>query len=366
MAIRNIWQRKARSILTVLGIATSVMLYIYMSVIMNWYDQDIQRQLSGLAGKVVVRARSSQDAGLVPGTSVIPQAEAGALLGQAGVDPQLSTPVLFQALVANPAPNMPPSVMAVGLLPGREESFRANTATAGATGLGGPAEVILGAKAAKHYGKATGDDLILQDEQFHVVGVLAAGNELVDSGVIMPLATAQRVFVRPGVVSAVYLTAARADQVEALAESVQAAFPKLEASTPAGMARAAKQMLTAQRAFFAGIKGTVVAVSGIVITIVMVMAVGERKKEFGTLKALGARSGTILRLVAGEALLLSLAGGLLAIPVSWLRFLNSQQQVDAGLVVQTLVLTAAVGILAALWPAWSAMRVDPLESLRHE
>jgi len=124
--------------------------------------------------------------------------------------------------------------------------------------------------------------------------------------------------------------------------------------------------MAAQRAFFTGVKSTTVAVSLIVITIVMVMAVGERKKEIGTMKALGAGAWTILSMVGAEAVVLSLTGGLLAIPVSWARFQSGDVRMDFGLALQTVLLTAVIGAAAALWPALSAFRVDPLEGLRHE
>ncbi len=55
LAAKSIWQRKTRSALTVLGVGLAVMLYVYLSTIMSFYDRDLQRTVSGLAGKVIVQ-----------------------------------------------------------------------------------------------------------------------------------------------------------------------------------------------------------------------------------------------------------------------------------------------------------------------
>lgn len=365
MALRNMWQRKTRSLLTILAIGLAVMLYIYMSMIMRFYDQDLQRQLTSISGKVIVSGQSEAGNGFPTAASVIPVADAEAVLRHDSVDASRSTPVLLQPLVNNPAPNMPPLIQAVGLLPGREPAYVGDFRVEGGARLTGPDDAILGAKAAEHYQKKVNDQLVIQDHTFRVVGVIEESHELLDNAVIMPLATAQATFVRPGVVSLVYVTASSPGQVEQLATAIQHANSKLQAVTPGGMSRSVEKAMSAQRAFFAGVNGTIVAVSLILITIVMIMAVAERKKEIGTLKALGAGAWTILGTIAAEALLLSLLGGLLAIPVSWLR-LNDKSQMDFALAFQTVLLTAVVGVAAAVWPAVTAIRVDPLESLRHE
>jgi hypothetical protein len=45
IALKNLQQRRLRAGLTILGVATAVQLYLTMSGIMRWYDQDLQAQL---------------------------------------------------------------------------------------------------------------------------------------------------------------------------------------------------------------------------------------------------------------------------------------------------------------------------------
>jgi putative ABC transport system permease protein len=102
----------------------------------------------------------------------------------------------------------------------------------------------------------------------------------------------------------------------------------------------------------------------------MIMAVMERRREIGTLRAIGARRRVIFSMVVGESLMLSLVGVILAMPLT--AFANN---LFFGYFLSTEVFMSwlksfwvaiLIGILAALLPAWQAVRVDPLEALRYE
>lgn len=361
-AIRNLWQRKTRSILTALGIGTVIMLYLWSSTITNWYDRDLKRQMSGMAGKVVVRAKTEDQS--LYATNVMGQADAHAVMALPGVDLKNSTPILLEQLVANQAPGMPPLVQAVGILPGREAAFFGDARITGSDTLQESTDVILGSQAAEQYGKKAGDALELLGHSFRVVGVIEKVHLVVDSAVMLPLETAQRVLVRPEVVTQVYLTASSADDVEKLAEAVSAQNSRLEAVTSASMARTAEAMLDGMRAFFGKIKTAAIVVAMVVIVIVMNMAISERKREIGTLKAIGASNTRIVGTVMIEAVILSFLGGMLAIPGT--VALSEGEPLDLSMAVQAILLSCALGAVAALWPAWHSVRVDPLESLRHE
>ena len=120
---------------------------------------------------------------------------------------------------------------------------------------------------------------------------------------------------------------------------------------------------------------TVVAISN-----TMLMSVTERRREIGTLKAVGTPRGRIYQIVLGEAMLLviiSLAlGGTAGIMLS--EIFNYQYEAEVGGIffaptsLTPFVLGYVVGIsvgvalLASLYPAWKAARLEPTEALRYE
>lgn len=389
VALRNMWQRRLRSTLTVLGVAVAVQLYLTMSSIMSGYEQDLQQQLSALAGKVFVQRPVMAEGGVedFPSPSSSIEAEiASALLTLEDIDRTSSSAVLFVPLGRPAAPNMPPEVIAVGIEPGHEAAFLGSfEVEAGQVTLTDANGVVLGQRAAERY-QPEGSEMPVEPGQtievlgqsFTVIGVLEPATFLFDGMVMMPLSTAQDLFARSDTVSAIILTAASVDEVAALAQTVETKFPELEASGQDNVAENASEVLSAQRAFFSMINNTVIAVAVVVITIVMIVAVMERRREIGTLRAIGARRWAIFSLVVSESLILSLIGALVALPM-WAifsqiflgnltitdDFLGTVEVIISGFV-RISLMALVVGILASLWPAWQAMRVDPLEALRYE
>jgi putative ABC transport system permease protein len=125
-------------------------------------------------------------------------------------------------------------------------------------------------------------------------------------------------------------------------------------------------------------------VASIGIANTMIMAVYERTKEIGIMKAVGAAPGQIRALFVVEASLIGLLGGIVGTILGWLlgRFLNwlilvilRWQEMDVRgtffvlswqLVVGALVFATLVGLLAGLYPAARAARLAPLDALRYE
>ncbi len=125
-----------------------------------------------------------------------------------------------------------------------------------------------------------------------------------------------------------------------------------------------------------------VACIGIVNT--MIMSIYERTREIGTLKAMGASRSDIRQMFMMEAGLIGLIGGSAGLVLSWLlgRLLNRIAQwfaqhrdlplpdnlfiITPILAVQALFFALLIGVLAGLYPANRAARLDPLMALRHE
>ena len=127
------------------------------------------------------------------------------------------------------------------------------------------------------------------------------------------------------------------------------------------------------------------AVAGVGIMNIMLFCVQERTHEIGVLRALGARKRHIRLQFLGEALALSILGGVLGYLLSiliahWIGvipflgpvFEDTSGQGDIHLIVNIRVFVTSfltftmIGLLSGTWPAIKASRLDPVEALRAE
>jgi len=110
-------------------------------------------------------------------------------------------------------------------------------------------------------------------------------------------------------------------------------------------------------------------VGGIVIMNIMLVSVTERTKEIGIRKALGARRNEILKQFVVEAVVLSAIGGAIGVAIAWLagRLVTAvliPTYLSVGAVIIAVTISGGIGILAGLFPAWKASKLDPIEALR--
>ncbi|NUQ74626.1 MAG: ABC transporter permease [Polyangiaceae bacterium] len=136
------------------------------------------------------------------------------------------------------------------------------------------------------------------------------------------------------------------------------------------------------RATFDQLAGTVTAagfvicaftllVGGIGVMNIMLVAVTERTREIGLRKALGARRGRVLAQFVIEAVMLCIFGGVIGVLLAFgattlARFLQFPAEVPMWAVALSLGMSSIIGLLAGVYPAFRASRLDPAVALRSE
>ena len=113
-------------------------------------------------------------------------------------------------------------------------------------------------------------------------------------------------------------------------------------------------------------------IGGIGVMNIMLVSVTERTKEIGLRKAVGATRRNIMIQFLFEAVILTMTGGFIGLGLGELlsalinRYSPLPAYIPAWAALLGLLVSAGVGIVFGLYPAWKAARLDPIESLRYE
>ena len=407
VALSQILHKKLRSLLTVLGFGFCVNLYIVVTTVMRFITEDLDLQIERFRGLLLVQSRGpAGSTGLEwpPISSAMTEAEARRVLATPRIHRQESSAVVFAGLAPPLFPTSPPEALLVGLEVGHETAFlgdapallgsnrllRADRDDQGRQGQSRQDQVVLGVLAARYFAgqasataeiptpvgpialAAVGSRIPIRGQEFEVLGILEPEtNQLLRSCVVLPLAAAQQVMRQQGSVSAVLLTPETTRDIAAVKRAVEAAHADLMVITEEQLAENAGKLLDRVTQLFNVVRWTAVTVAALLIAIVMFVAVLERTRELGTLRAIGAPAGSIFAMIMAESLLISSAGAAVGLPMSRIVIRHALGPDAVGIRSRriealAIVLLTSFGLTASLLPALRAVRVDPIVALRYE
>jgi putative ABC transport system permease protein len=300
-----------------------------------------------------------------------------------GVDPAREAPVSFLAEKIVHGRFLAPGDRLEGLVgSGVAERLRA--------GLG--SRVVL---------MAEGADRELESQLVLVTGIFHTGIPEVDRGVVqLPIATAREWLAIGEDATSLNVILASDRRTGEIAQRVQ---ERLATAGIGEEALSVKPWWQAMPDLHAGLQADTVqtyimllillAIVGLAVVNSVLMAVLNRTREFGVLRALGLDRGSVGVMVMVEGVVLTLASGIVGmalglavslgvfrdgIDLSWvisegdLSFAGATVDpvvipvVLAGDVTAILVIVMSIGILASLYPAWQATRIEPAEAMKTE
>jgi ABC-type antimicrobial peptide transport system permease subunit len=363
MILRSLFRRKARTLLTMIGIAVGVSAVVTMGAMAEGFINSYTTVLSSSGADVIAAQKDSVDVML----SALDESVAAQMAAVPGVEKVSSVLI---GLVTTPDV---PYFMIYGVVPG--EFGMDHYKVVEGEPIHGQRQMILGRTAARSFKKNVGDSFKLLDTSYRITGLYETGQAMEEWGAVIALKEGQEVFKKTHQITFVQIKARRAEYVQGIVDEIERRFPKITASRSANYMD--DQMETQLMRAIGGFIGVLASVAGgLIMMNTMLMSVYERTREIGVLRALGWRRRRVLWLILGEALALGAGGGLLGV-LGGLALIEAANQTPAvasmlqasvtpALLVQAMGTALALGTVGGLYPAWRASQLQPVEAMRYE
>lgn len=385
------------SFISVAGVALGVMALIVVLAVMSGFERDMKEKMIGVYAELNIQERSV----MYGWQDVIKKAET--VPNVVAVSPYIIGQVLVRA------PRQARGVVVRGIDPageGRTTSIKKFIAR-GDLLASGPG-LLVGKELAAEMGLDVGDGVKLVSPvemdtpagpvpvvlDRVIAGIFASGMYEYDQSLIYAdLDTAQKLFRLVGGVHGVDVRIRDLDLTDSVKAELKACFPfpyrvsSWKEKNPVLFAAVAME----KKVMFI-IVTLIVLVAALNIASTLIMVVMEKTKDIGILKAIGVRPRSIMAIFTAEGAIIGLTGALIGTVTGWLfleyinpiadfvGWLTGFQLFPASIynldripvelswvrIAATAAIALALSTIAAVYPAWKASRLDPVEALRYE
>ena len=402
MALDTLRANKLRSALTILGVSVGVVTVIFMVSIIQGLNKAFAEQIESLGSNTIFIAKFEPSFGRPPGPEEIHRKdltiedadalrrEAPSVVGVSPVhrmiaatvryqDKQTDTPVLF------------------GVTPYYEfthSQYVANGRFISDVDMQDRSNVcVLGVdmlRALFPYEDPIDKEVRIGGNPYRVIGVMEPlGNffgQSRDNSIFVPLSTFNKYYPDPPFPEFVFFIIVRPqsraevnsaiDEITDILRRRRRVPPgapnNFGTSSQDSLLDVYNQLTGATAVVLTSISFVALMIGGIGVMNIMLVSVTERTKEIGIRKAVGATRLNILSQFLIEAVVLTAIGGVAGLIVGEIASLlmNKYSPLPAYVPMWAIAvgvgISAAVGIVFGLWPAWKAARLDPIEALRWE
>ncbi len=402
MAYENVRENKLRSSLTILGVMVGVVTVMFMVSIIQGLNRSFANQLEALGSQTIFVTKFEPSFGREPSQEErmrkeltladadAIRAESPSLIGVSPIQRKIAETVRYREKQSD-------TPILLGVTPYYEFTqssyigegrFISDDDIERRTNI-----VVLGLDVVKAMfpdEDPIGKDIKIGGYPFKVVGVMESLGSFFgqsrDNSVFIPITTFQKFWKRddfPEIIFAVIVRPKDRASVSAAIDEVRQVLRKRRflktgekdnfgISSQDSLMDVYNQLTGATYLVLTAVSAVALMIGGIGVMNIMLVSVTERTKEIGVRKAVGATQNSILVQFLVEAVLLTAIGGLIGLAIGELAsyLMNKYSPLPAFIPFWAIAIgigvSAGVGIIFGLYPAWKAARMDPIEALRYE
>lgn len=355
LSFKNFRRRKLRSILTMLGVVIGVIALVVLVGLSTGMTAYMKESTSNMMGDVMIMNSTG-------GGTIMAQA-GSSFLNPEAVDEIKNMPQLY---------NIKEEVQFLTEFNGTS-IYIIGTSDWSQVDINGTTGVVV-SDALVAMGYDIGDKITVKDQEFTVTGTFSEGTMgmgvlILDADKALPLNDNRTTS----------LTANTRGDPEVIKDEVVNSMDGITVSTKSDMTKQIEDMMSGLTLFIGGIASIALLVGVISIVNIMLVNVTERTREIGVLKAIGFTGREVLGSILLEAALIGFIGGLVGLIAAAIllqlavMLFGSQigdiqlvQMLPVWLIAGVLGGATGLSVLAGLYPAWRASRLNVVEALRNE
>jgi putative ABC transport system permease protein len=402
MALVTLRVNKLRSILTVLGVTVGVVTVLSMVSIIQGLDKSFAEQLESLGSNTIFVSKFSPSFGRPPKAEELHRKEltlddadaiseqAGSVVGVSPLQRKLAETVRYKEKQTE-------TPILIGVTPYYEfthSQYIGRGRFISEVDINERSNVVvLGrdvVRALFEYDEPLDKEVKIAGIPFRVIGVMEPLGSFFgqsrDNSVFVPITTYQKYYPEINPPETIFVIIVRpktrADVANAIDEmrDILRRRRQIPIGEPDNFGMSSQdalldiynQLTGATYLVLTAISAVALMIGGIGVMNIMLVSVTERTKEIGIRKAVGAPKVTILSQFLIEAIVLTGIGGIIGLIIGevFSLLINKYSPLPAYIpiwaILLGLVVSAGVGVIFGLYPAWKAANLDPIDALRYE
>jgi putative ABC transport system permease protein len=382
--LKNMFRRKTRTLLTIFGITIGIFAFTVMGSMAEKISLLVSGGTKYYSDKVTVTEENTSLISIPTPMNINKAKEIARVDGVAAVSGTVYTTLSDDIDAVSFGP--PPSISATEFNANQYESFKITFSDGRDLREGDEGKVIVGSDLVNKLNARVGGTVKIKDKDYEVVGIMDKTLTAPDTAVAMTIPDAQKILYET--LPEVIKTQVRPEEIvngftvyvkpgvdpDQLATVINDRVDGIKATGPKAFQDQVASATGIFNAILFGIALISLLVGGLSIINTMTMSISERIREIGIKKAVGAKTRNIMQEYLTEAGLIGLFGGLIGWGLGALSVLviNNAME-DSGNIIFLLtprisifavLFSVVLGVLAGIYPAYYAVKVNIVTALR--